>query len=116
MTEKPECDHKATVTLSLGSLWGPFEAFCRTCGVCTTNPDVESKLESVQAIRKRDQEWAEANARYEALSPEEKEKKREELLASLKAGRKDLEKQLKPFQQRHNCLRRCNCWQHRRLD
>lgn len=109
-----KCTHKEKITLSLGSLWGPFEAFCAECGVCTSNKKVAANLEGVRKSRQLDAELAVAAEHYDSMTAEEKQADRKELIARLKAGRKELAEQLKSFSRPHNCLRRCHC-HHRRL-
>ena len=104
-----DCDHKKTTTLSLGSLWGPFETFCADCGVCTSNKDVEPRPASVREISEREAEWTATSAYYEAMTPAEKEAHAEALVAGIEESLKRLADQLRPFQQPHNCFRSCDC-------
>ena len=114
------CKHKKTMTLSMGSLWGPFEVFCRKCGVCTSNPDVEPRLEEIKGYIEQDRQMQEALDRHEAklaaMTPEEREQWEKELHEGIEArlNSAEFQEQLRPFRQRHNCLRRCDC--SRRLD
>lgn len=111
-----DCEHKETYVAGLGSLWGPFERFCSDCGFCTTNSEVPARPEAAKKHREMEESFRKAVERLEAMTPEEKAEYDKKLLEKLRAGRKDLEKQLRPFRQRHNCLRRCTCSMHRRLD
>ncbi len=96
-----DCKHKKTMTLSMGSLWGPFEVFCRGCGVCTSNPDVEPRLDEIKRYIERDREMQEAVERFEvkmdAMTPEERAAYAKATQAALHERMKDLADQLRPF-------------------
>jgi hypothetical protein len=106
----------------MGSLWGPFEVFCRKCGVCTSNSDVEPRLEDVKRSIEEGRKMQEAADRLEAklaaMTPEEKEQWQKDLVKGIeeRLNSDELKKQFKPFRTPHNCLRRCDCFWNRRLD